>query len=96
MLKLGQAESSNVGFDEKLSEGVIVKISLGTTLRLALGDKDLSVIWSLGGGVMGIGVGRGVEIFTWPIFPVSPNHVTTATKTTKTTKATAMTKSNTF
>ena len=44
MIKLGQAEISNVGFDEKISEGVIVKISLRITLRLSLGDKELSVI----------------------------------------------------
>ena len=44
--KLGQAESSNAGFDEKLSEGGIVKLL------------------SLGGYMVGIGVGRGVEIFT--------------------------------
>ena len=37
--KLGQYESSNVGFGVKLLEGVIVKISLMTKMRLELGEN---------------------------------------------------------
>ena len=37
--KLGQYESSIVGFGVKLLEGEIVKISLRTTLRLEQGEN---------------------------------------------------------